>query len=237
MLHFPLWDAHTHLDAPPPEQVAAAVIGGTTPARAEKDLALARSDPRLRVAAGLHPWFLPEDDGAIELAVQDLRPLLHEPGVVALGECGLDRGRRAAPWLRQERAFMAQLALLAEHDLPLVLHCVRAHDEVLEALPESSHGIVHDFSSGREHARRWVERGFHLSLSPRSLGRLDVVTAIAPEQLLLESDDAGADALRALLLAVAERLREDPEVLSSRLGANLRRAYGWPEGPATLCPP
>jgi len=179
---------------------------------------------RVIVGVGLHPWFLPAMEG-LPAALDDLRSRAREQRPCAIGETGLHKGRRGAPRPVQEAAFAAQIELARELELPLILHVVHRHGAALEMLADfACGGLVHDFVGPTELARDWVDAGFCLSVSPRRPSA-ELLAAIPPERLLLETDDAGPEALPALLQTVAALLGESPEAVAARTAANARRLF------------
>lgn len=93
---------------------------------------LAAMHSGLYFALGLHPWFLAAEP---ESALVELATLLRLApyGLVAIGECGLD-GAIAVPMPLQLHYLERQLQLACELTLPLILHCRRAHNELLALL-------------------------------------------------------------------------------------------------------
>lgn len=80
---------------------------------------------------GLHPWFL-EENWEIKLAqIKDIAT--GNTKLFAIGECGFDRMRGPAIPIQKE-AFRAQASLANELGIPLILHCVKGHDLILEFL-------------------------------------------------------------------------------------------------------
>ncbi len=174
-------DAHIHtdcLDAPPALDFAEpwggyrALVPGVTPDATRAALAAFADDPRYRFAAARHPWYL-EDLEPDRAAIDDLAELLTRPGVVAVGESGLDRRRfRDDPEgeARSERWFRAHVALAVEFDRPLIIHCVRRHGAVVDILREHHGprltGMVHAFTGSIEVARTYRRLGFHLGIGP-----------------------------------------------------------------------
>lgn len=183
-----MFDAHCHLDLPVFEGGPAAAIARALDAGVEgfvvagvdqegwrRQRTLASEHPSISVAYGLHPWSVAAlSDASLGLELDALNTALDEgEGVwpVALGELGLDRGRRVAPesYPRQKRAFRLQLAMARERDLPVILHVVKAHGAALDiaradGLPRSG-GMVHGFNGSAEVAQEWVRLGLHISFS------------------------------------------------------------------------
>lgn len=79
----------------------------------------------------MHPhdssqWQAETEEAIIELAAQ--------PEVVAIGECGLDFNRNFSTPEEQERAFVAQLRIAAELNMPVFMHCRDAHERFITLL-------------------------------------------------------------------------------------------------------
>lgn len=94
-------------------------------------------------------------------------------------------------------AFRRQLELAVQFGKPLVLHVVRAHEEVIQSLQSQSFqgltGLVHSFSGSVENARKYTEMGWLLSFSarithPSTLDLQQVLLECPPECLVFETD-------------------------------------------------
>ncbi len=78
-------------------------------------------------SAGIHPQFASDADtnfSALEVRLKSVN-------CIAVGECGLDK-LITVPMELQKIVFEKQIALAEAFELPLILHCVRAWNEVLE---------------------------------------------------------------------------------------------------------
>ena len=122
--------------------------------------------------------------------------LLDTPGIVAVGEAGLDYYYEHSPREQQRRVFAEHIALAHEHDLTLVIHTRDAWDETFEildaeGLPERT--IFHCFTGGPDAAARGLERGIHLSFSGivtfNSAREVQEAAVLCPsDKLLVETD-------------------------------------------------
>ncbi len=92
--------------------------------------------------------------------------------VVGIGECGLDyyRAPSAEEHARQKEAFIGQIELAIELDLPLMLHVRNAYRDVLDILKpykekygDKLRGDAHFFAGSLDDAREFLDLGFHLS--------------------------------------------------------------------------
>lgn len=208
------FDAHCHLDladfdADREDAWARAVAAGVTravipavrPADWPRTLAAARPGARW-VALGIHPAYLSSiADAELRAGLGALaRTLRANAGAaVAVGECGLDGGLdpAGAPMVRQRAVFAAQVEVAAVLDLPLVVHALRCHFDVLDVLRgqrlPSRPGVVHSFSGGAELARAYLALGFHLSFGggitrPSARRPLEALRETPRDRLLFETD-------------------------------------------------
>src|SRR3989338_1323299 len=104
------------------------------------------------------------------------RELLKDPKVVGIGECGLDYYRMDEESIeKQKEAFIEQIELANEFDLPLMLHIRNnladktksAYKDSLEILKQHSkvRGDVHFFAGSPEDAKAFLDFGFTLSFT------------------------------------------------------------------------
>lgn len=205
----PLIDAHCHLDFAVFDEdrnqvlararaagVERLVVAATTRSRWAGVLALASRDDCCS-CLGLHPVFLDQhrlDDEDDDLGALHAALIAHSE-VVAVGECGIDM-RYADSLPRQTALFDAQLRLAREHELPVVVHCVRANDQVAQRLRQfelSKGGLIHAFAGSAQQARRFHELGYLLGLGgavtyPRATRLRRVVAELPDQAFVLESD-------------------------------------------------
>ena len=105
--------------------------------------------------------------------------------------CGVDR-------VAQERLFRLHLDAAQRLCLPVVLHCVRAFEPVMNILREYSlrTAIFHGFIGSEQQATRAVGRGYYLSFGPattRSPRTVAALRSVPLERIFAETDDTGAD--------------------------------------------
>ena len=123
----------------------------------EAAIEIARAHPEVRVAVGVHPHRARSLDDA---ALATLRRLAGDGRVVAIGEIGIDLSGRSAPPADQERAFLRQIDLAAELDLPVVLHVRDAGPRVRAVLTgRVIRGQLHCYSEGPAEVPGWRALG------------------------------------------------------------------------------
>ncbi len=214
-----MFDAHAHLTEVP-EHGAGWIVPGVDLKSEELACELVK-DPRVRAAIGLHPWYVESVDQIAELeaAIERRRPC-------AIGETGLDKSWRGKPKEVQRAAFEAQIAIARRLELPLIIHCVRAHGGCLERLAGFPHGgMVHDFAGPKEMIGPWVDAGFFLSISPRNMTHEAVIAAIPGERLLVETDDAGPSRLPEVIEALADARGVTAADVEAITESNARRLF------------
>lgn len=141
--------------------------------------------PDLNYSVGIHPWGSAE---ATEADVEAVRQAISEPNVLAVGECGLDT-LRGAPIDRQLSLLEAQAKIAEDAHKPLILHIVKAWDQLLalkKQLRPTSPWIIHGFRGGPQQAQQLVAAGLYLSLGTRH--NPDVVATIPADRLFRETD-------------------------------------------------
>jgi TatD DNase family protein len=251
-----LFDSHCHLahierplEAVLDEAKAAGIeavvdIGmGTAESRAAAERA--RGGRALYAAVGVHPNDLAEFDRDPAGTMAILRELAAMPGVVGIGETGLDHYRdRSGPDL-QESAFRAHITLARDVDRTLVIHCRDAHARLLEILDTEGppdRVVMHCFSGDVSFALACNERRYFCSFAGNlTYKRNDDLRAAAravDEDLLLVETDApflapepyrGKPNAPALLVHTVEALARARSVsvngLTSTLRANTHRAF------------
>ena len=115
---------------------------------------------------------------------------------VAIGEIGLDTKINASGLTQQLPLFERQLALAVDLDLPVILHCRGAFEEMLAAVGRHGgrlRGVLHAFSRGPELAGRFVDAGLHLALGGAATraraAQVRRAAQVAPlDRLVLETD-------------------------------------------------
>ncbi len=171
--------------------------------------------------AGIHPWEADRIPAA---------PLLPPgSGVQAVGETGLDFAK-GAPREAQYAAFRAQLQLARQYGLPVVIHCVRAFNEVMRELaacpPRAA--IFHGFIGSPEQARQAIAAGHYLSFGERTFRSPKTVEAMRAtplERLFLETDDSPTP-IEEIYRRAAELLGVPEARLQEATLANYKKIFG-----------
>ncbi|WP_420284210.1 TatD family hydrolase [Serratia liquefaciens] len=201
-------DTHCHFDFPPfsgqeLESLALAeragvrriIVPTVTADRFARVVKLARDYPPLFAALGLHPLYIAQHQEAeLEQLAGFLasRPLK----LVAVGEIGLDLYMENPQFERQQRLLKAQLKLAKEHDLPVILHSRRSHDQLAAMLRRSEvprRGVVHGFAGSLSQAQAFIRLGYYIGVGgtisyERAQKTRSVMAQLPLTSLLLETD-------------------------------------------------
>lgn len=169
------------------------VTAAVCPEQWAQSAQVSRAYPEVAYAVGIHPLFVApghrEAMGALAAAAAG--------GAAAIGEIGLDKKAGSPDLALQRDLFDRQLRVARDLDLPVVVHCRGAYDELLHSVRRTGlcarGGIIHAFSSTAEVAGECIRLGFSISLggtltyrnSPR---RTEVLRRAYPDHLTLETD-------------------------------------------------
>ena len=115
--------------------------------------------------SGLHPTDVKEDSkDELDFVANSLKT--HD--YVAIGEIGIDLYWDKTFLKQQQEAFTFQIRLAIKHDLPIVIHCREAFDEIFEILDRENcnklRGVFHCFTGTLEQAKRAIDLGFVLGI-------------------------------------------------------------------------
>ncbi|MDC0116760.1 TatD family hydrolase [Flavobacteriaceae bacterium] len=115
--------------------------------------------------SGLHPTNVKENyKEELEFVVNSLK----SHSYVAIGEIGIDLYWDKTYLKQQQDAFEFQIRLAIKNDLPIVIHCREAFDEIFEILDKENctklRGVFHCFTGTLEQANRAIRLGFKLGI-------------------------------------------------------------------------
>ncbi|MCG7309274.1 TatD family hydrolase [Brachybacterium sp. ACRRE] len=188
----------------------------------------------------------------LDEALAEIDSLVRGPGMVVVGETGLD-------WFRTSRkdeqarsaqidAFRHHIALAKETGLPMQIHDRDAHADVLEVLdadgaPERT--VLHCFSGDVEFARECVARGFYLSFAgnvtfKNAQNLRDALADVGLGRVMVETDAPfltpvpyrgrpnSSYLIPHTMATIAEVTGTDLGAACERIAATTREVYGWP---------
>jgi TatD DNase family protein len=210
---FSLVDTHAHLDMKEfdPDRIEvihraeeagirSIISVGIDLASSFKAINLSQSYEGVFATTGFHP------SKAQEVTPQDLaelEKLANHPRVVAIGELGLDYHYQPVDKDAQKRLMRWQLELAQRLELPAIIHCREAEEDMLSDLANWSStnqrasnqapGVIHCFNGNSEIAQKYLKMGFYISIGayigyPSAKHLCNVIRSIPLDRLLIETD-------------------------------------------------
>lgn len=179
-------------------------------------------------SVGIHPWHI--DVTNINNQLEQLEILLHQQTVIALGECGLDK-LIDLPIATQETVFKAQILLAEKHNKPLIIHCVRAFDDLLRIRKEMKITvpmIVHGYNNNKEIAQQLLKSGCYFSFGKALLSHESnaskVISLIPSDKLFLETDSSDTT-IENIYTAASSLLKLEIDALKKIISTNFKNVF------------
>lgn len=142
------------------------------------------------VSVGLHPWFVHKTD--FNFCVEQIEK--NSKNIIAIGECGLDRIIKN-PIEMQMEVFIMQIKLAQKHNLPVIVHCVKAYSDFANLAKQFSNVqfILHGFSGNLEILKMLLPfNNVYFSLGKHLFNPLSNASLVLPfiplTKLFLETD-------------------------------------------------
>ena len=203
-----LIDTHAHLDQPrfaddltevlaraKDAGIESVVTIGVDASSSQAAIGLARAHAIVHAVVGIQP------NDVVDAAPEDWDTIVRisaEPGVVGLGETGLDRYWDHTPIEQQQDYFDRHLRLSQETGLPFVVHMRDCEADVLAMLREARQrgplrGVMHSFTGTIQGAAEAVELGLYVSFAgmvtfKKSDELREVAKSVPLDRLLVETD-------------------------------------------------
>ena len=138
------------------------------------------------VSLGIHPWYINNPDEQLRILEEQLAS---NPNIIAVGEAGLDKLRGCDLDIQCD-IFEKQALFAEQYSKPLIIHCVKAFDELLalkKRIKPSVPWIVHGFRGNHIQAQQLVKNSLILSFGP--MFNHQALKAVWNDVFFLETDD------------------------------------------------
>lgn len=196
-------------------------------------------------SVGIHPWDIASSAmfrvpgiasafasvssaaGGVQRLCSLLEEWVRHPQVLAVGEAGLDK-LADAPMDLQVEVFKHQARLAEEVGKPLVIHLVKAADELLKVkrdLRPSNPWIIHGFRGKAALAEEYLRHGFYLSFGEKY--REEALRRVPADRLFIETDESEVPVGELYARAAGVR-GVSPEELGETLRRNVRKLFFKP---------
>jgi TatD DNase family protein len=185
---------------------------GTKYETSKNAIELAEKHEGIFAAIGMHPIHIKtdlmklrmdEEEGAFqplgeEFDKERYKELAKSKKVVAIGEIGLDyyykpKGTTKTEKFKkkQKQVFVEQLEMSEELNLPVILHCRMAQDDLYEILKtHNAKGVIHCFTGNFEEAQKYMDLGFYIGINGIifKLDLNEVIKKTPIDKILIETD-------------------------------------------------
>ncbi|MBE6986631.1 MAG: TatD family deoxyribonuclease [Ruminococcaceae bacterium] len=201
-----LFDTHAHMDdraydadrqallaALPEQGIGLLMNPGCSLESSRNAAALAETYSYIYAAVGSHP---DAADEVNEEVLEEYRKLCKlNPKIKAIGEIGLDYHYEDIPRELQQKAFVAQMELAQELNLPVIVHERDAHEDgmaIIRQFPRVC-GVFHCYSGSAEMARQLTDLGWYIGFTgvltfKNARRAIEAAQAIPLDRIVIETD-------------------------------------------------
>lgn len=179
------------------EGVEKIVTAGYSLESSKESIKLAREYTFMYTTIGISPNDIPESKEEIDKEIIELKELYNkDKKIMAVGEIGLDYHWNMENKELQKYAFIKQIELANELDLPIQIHTREAVMDTLEILKNnkvSNGGIFHCCPLNRELVREGLKLGFYISFAgpitfKNSRNAEEIIKMVPDDKFLIETD-------------------------------------------------
>src|SRR5690606_8155908 len=146
--------------------------------------------PKEICSVGIHPWHIDKEK---DIQFELLKSSSTAENILAIGEFGLDKITETN-WQLQIEIFEKQIQLANVLQKPLIIHCVRAYQEVLAILKEQKVNVpvvFHGFNKKAELGNSILQQEYFVSLGSSILkgNQDDFIKSVDLTKIFFETDD------------------------------------------------
>ena len=176
---------------------------------------------------GIHPWFINKENLDNEFLIVEEK--LQKNNCFALGECGLDKITKTDFEL-QKTVFKNQILLSEKHKKPLIIHCVKSFQEIIEIkkmIKPTQIWVLHGFNKNLQVAESLLKNGFIVSFGAAIINNKklqDVVLNISLDNILLETDDSEVT-IQEVYQKIASIKNIEVKELQQKIEQNFKRIF------------
>ena len=200
-----LFDTHVHLNDPrfdedrkalmdslPGKGIGLAMNAGCSLETSKEALEMAAPYDWLYCSVGSHPDSCDEVNDRV---LEEYRKLCKLDKVKAIGEIGLDYHYEDIPREIQQKAFIAQMELARELDMPVIVHERDAHEDGMNIIRQfpTVKGVFHCYSGSAEMARQLTKMGWYIGFTgvltfKNARKAVETAAAIPLDRIVIETD-------------------------------------------------
>lgn len=172
-----------------------------------------------RCSVGVHPWFIDGSDVVQEIA--RVRERSGEPTVVAIGECGLDK-LCVTDFEVQKRVFESMIEISEAARKPLLIHCVKAFDElnsIRKKIKPLQPWVIHGFRGNEFQGRQLLAKGFYFSIGEKF--NAETIKVLPLNSFFVETDESMLS-IESVYCSIAEIKQISMKELGAQIELNVK---------------
>ncbi|WP_165026342.1 TatD family hydrolase [Dysgonomonas sp. ZJ279] len=185
-----------------------------------EDFKNAEKDVDSLFSCGVHPWYSLNTESDLQL----LTEIAQDKRVIAIGEAGLDK-LQGPDLVIQTDVFRRQIELAMRTHKPIIIHCVKAWDELIALYKEYTTTIpwiIHGYRGKPEQAKQLAALGFKLSVGEMCSD--ETIKSIPSDSLFCETDTS-VISIYGVYQRVAEVLNITVDKLSTIIAHNVKCTF------------
>ncbi|WP_428741042.1 TatD family hydrolase [Tenacibaculum sp.] len=176
---------------------------------------------------GIHPWYISENSLQNDLKI--IEEQLNSEKCYALGECGLDRITEIDLSLQLE-VFRQQIQLSEKHNKPLIIHCVKAFQEIIQLKKEikpKQPWIVHGFNKNHQIALDLIRHQICISFGESLLKNdsLQETFSKLPSDFLFLETDTSEEHIESIYNIASELRKTEKKEIINTVKQNFSRIF------------
>ncbi len=169
---------------------------------------------------GIHPWYIYN----VREQMDKLSKLLSARDYIAIGEAGFDKTVQT-PLDIQEEVFLLQAELAEQKEKPLIIHCVKAWNELIASNKKAKPRmpwVIHGFRGNGILAEQLIRQGFYLSFG--EYFNPEALQVAWPAKIFAETDNKTID-IRTVYNNLASSLNLSLETFSQQINKNVQTIF------------
>ena len=176
---------------------------------------------------GIHPWYISEN--TLQNDIKIIEEQLSSENCYALGECGLDR-ITDVDFSLQIKVFKQQIQLSEKYNKPLIIHCVKAFQEIIQLKKEikpKQPWIVHGFNKNYQIALDLIRHQICISFGESLLKneRLQETFSKLPLDFLFLETDTSEEHIENIYNIASELRKTEKQIIINTVKQNFSRIF------------
>ena len=179
------------------EGITLAINMGCDINSSNKAIEIAKNNKFIYAAVGLHPENIPQKEEELWITIEKIKQkAIKNKKVVAIGEIGLDYY-----WIKdnielQKKAFIKQLEIANELNLPISIHTRDSIDDMISIIRKSkieNSGVLHCCPFNPELVKHALDKGLYIGVGgtctfKNSKNAKKIIEMVPIEKILIETD-------------------------------------------------